>query len=376
MLAICVWQMVSIKLLLTYLLLVLCSIESVLQINIVIGYSFFDRTNVALCPLYLYPKTVMWNVYLTTDLFWFYLFSQRWQRKLYIIDLVVISQTILFCMLNNLVSVRSCLLVWHFLNLLINWVKPLTTNWYLLEYLLIQPKHLITVNHTILLGKLEHYGIRGVTLSWFRNYLTNRKQYVVIDKYKSDCAQITCGVPQGSILGPLLFLVYINDLNYASKILQTISCLRDDTNLFLTGKSLDALEMQINGELKIILFQNGLKPICSHWILIKHHIWFLEIKSIIILSLLIENSPILRQFETKFLGIILSANLKWSKHIDIVLNKISKSLGIVLKIRQLIPPNLTRMLYLSMVEPYLNYCNLIWASANTSVWLNEVLIVK
>ena len=102
-----------------------------------------------------------------------------------------------------------------------------------------------TVNHKILLGKLEHYGIRGVTLSWFRSYLTNRKQYVVIDKYKSDCAQITCGVPQGSILGPLLFLVYINDLNYASKILQTIM-FADDTNLFLTGKSLDALEMQMN----------------------------------------------------------------------------------------------------------------------------------
>ena len=98
-----------------------------------------------------------------------------------------------------------------------------------------------TVNHKILLCKLEHYGIRAVTLSWFRSYLTNRKQYVVIDKYNSDCAQITCGVPQGSILGPLLFLVCINDLNYASKILQTIM-FADDTNLFLTGKSLHALK--------------------------------------------------------------------------------------------------------------------------------------
>ena len=198
-----------------------------------------------------------------------------------------------------------------------------------------------TVNHKILLGKLEHYGIRGVTLSWFRSYLTNRKQYVVIDKDKSDCAQITCGVPQGSILGPLLFLVYINDLNYASKILQTIM-FADDTNLFLTGKSLDDLEMKMNDELKII----------SKWF--KANLLSLNIdktsymifgnKKYQNLSLLIENSPILRQFETKFFGVILSANLKWSKHIDVVLNKISKSIGIVSKVRHLIPPNLTRML--------------------------------
>ena len=78
------------------------------------------------------------------------------------------------------------------------------------------------------------------------------------------------------------------------------------------------------------------------------------------INLRMQNTPLTWQYETKFLGIILSANLKW--HIDVVLNKTSKSIRIISKVRHLLPPNLTRMLYMTLVEPYLNYCNLIRAS--------------
>ena len=106
-----------------------------------------------------------------------------------------------------------------------------------------------TVNHEILLAKLFKYGIRGHSLEWFNSYLTNRLQFVQIDNVQSSTLTMTCGVPQGSTLGPLLFLIYINDIVNCSSIL-SFRLFADDTNIFYVNKDPTEVEIVMNRELK------------------------------------------------------------------------------------------------------------------------------
>ena len=106
-----------------------------------------------------------------------------------------------------------------------------------------------TINHDILIQKLYHYGVRGVTLDWFKSYLANRFQFVNISGVSSQTELITCGVPQGSIIGPLLFLIYINDIVSSSDLLSFI-LFADDTNLFYSSNSKLELMNTVNTELE------------------------------------------------------------------------------------------------------------------------------
>ena len=109
-----------------------------------------------------------------------------------------------------------------------------------------------TVNHKILLSKLEHYGIRGIALDLIKSYLSNRKQYVTINDIVSNTLGITLGVPQGSVLGPLLFLVYINDLHNVIEH-SLVHHFADDTNLLYSSSSLKKINKHINHDLKLIV---------------------------------------------------------------------------------------------------------------------------
>ena len=129
-----------------------------------------------------------------------------------------------------------------------NLKKAIDNNFYTCGVFLDFSKAFDTVNHQILLKKLEAYGIRGLPLNWFSSYLTNRQQYVTLNNQESPKQTMVCGIPQGSSLGPLQFLIYINDIsNCSDKV--SIRIFADNTNIFASSKSLKDLEILINEEL-------------------------------------------------------------------------------------------------------------------------------
>ena len=219
-----------------------------------------------------------------------------------------------------------------------------------------------TVNHKILLEKLEFYGIRGVALKWLTDYLSDRKQFVEYNSCASSYKDITCGVPQGSILGPLLFLIYINDLaNVSEKMFSLFFA--DDSSLFLSGHKPDDLINEMNNEMKYItewLSTNKLSLNIdkTHYMLFKSKGRY----SVITKDLIINEVKMSQVEKTKFLGVYIDNVLSWKDHIQYIEGKIARSIGAVIKARKVFNQETLRTLYYTCIYPYFNYCVEAWGN--------------
>ena len=220
-----------------------------------------------------------------------------------------------------------------------------------------------TVDHRILLRKLYAYGIRGALLKWFESYLTGRTQYVAFNGTNSDIHYVKCGVPQGSILGPLLFILYMNDICSVSKLLFTL-LYADDTCVMLSGKDLNDLIAVLNVELISLcdwLKSNKLSLNTQKTFFMVFH--RARLKSVNCNDLVIDNASITRVYSAKYLGIIIDVKFNWIVHITYIKNKISKAIGIMYKARQYLNKSSLVNLYYSYVYPYLTYCIEVWGCA-------------
>ena len=177
-----------------------------------------------------------------------------------------------------------------------------------------------TVDHGILLDKLYCYGIRGIAHDWFVSYLSNRQQSVIYNGYESELQVMRCGVPQGSILGPMLFLLYINDLTNVSSFFMPI-LFADDTNLFCTGIDLKNMIRQVNEELAKIYAWVNANKLSLNIDKTNFMLFMPKYSSQCADHIVINQTRIQEVKETKFLGVIIDNKLKWSAHIKYISKK-------------------------------------------------------
>ena len=234
-----------------------------------------------------------------------------------------------------------------------------------------------TVNHDILLLKLEHYGIRDNMLNWFKPYLSNRKQYVFLNGESSEVKDITCGVPQGSVLVPLLFLLYINDLPNISKVLDFYLFADDTSNIYYESDNLDKLERKVNKELgKLIqlwLNVNRLFLNLSKTNYVIFHPFNKPLKPQVTIK--IQKIALCQKTHIKYRGVIVDSTLGWKQKIKNITCKISRAIGIMYKLRPFLNSTMMKNIYYSIIYSHIVYAIQVWGSA-WKIETDKILVLQ
>ena len=229
------------------------------------------------------------------------------------------------------------------------------------------------VDHNILLGKLERLGFRSTIHNLLRSYLTNRKQVVTINGERSAMKAVVRGIPQGSTLGPLLFLLYVNDMSNCSDSLSFIH-FADDTTVSCIGNNVpDVLDLS-ERELRNV----------EHW-LTANRLSLNASKSAFMintnkdiplnLGLTLSNSVIEQVTFSRFLGVMIDGNMKFSHHIDKLSNTLSRVTGILRRASSFVPSRSMRTLYNCVFYPHLIYGITVWGSAGTTL-RNRIQVIQ
>ena len=222
-------------------------------------------------------------------------------------------------------------------------------------------KALDTLDHNISINKLPYYGIHGAVLKWFTSYLTGRSQYAEIDGVFSNILSSSTGVPQGSILGPLLFFIYMNDIPNCTEYFIFI-IYADDTTLNNTVQIPSLSAVDINNELAKVYDWLTVNKLSLNVRKTKYVIFHAIDKRMegVIPNLEINGIPLERVQNFNFLGLVLDESMFWKPHIDVLANKLAKCAGVLNKSKRFLPIHILRTLYFSMVQSRLVYCKLTW----------------
>lgn len=228
------------------------------------------------------------------------------------------------------------------------------------------------VNHRLLCHKLERYGVRGQALQWLTSYLSNRQQFVEVPGGKSSLGCITRGVPQGSILGPLLFLIYINDL--PDHIKNDIWLFADDSNVMATGHGEELVQRELADDLGNMetWFQN-------HQLTVNigktAHMLFSTRRAENELIVEMGGREIQRVSSISFLGVVIDENLGWSAHVDKLCSRLSSTVFLLRTLARVCDPTTLRSAYFSLFDSLLRYGIIFWGGS-TKESLDRVFVLQ
>ena len=232
-----------------------------------------------------------------------------------------------------------------------------------------------TVDHDILLSKLDHYGIRGVTNTWFKSYLSNRSQYVVVSGAKSKMKTIQHGVPQGSVLGPLLFLLYINDLHHCIRTSETYH-FADDTHLLNLAETVWSLCGRVNSDLRVLVSWLNANKISLNASKTEYIIFRSNRRPLdTIPKIKISGKHLVPSKTIKYLGVHLDEHLTWKQHVSFVANKLRRANGAISKLRHYLPLNQLVNVYHAIFSSHIRYACQTWGLCdNTTTHRIHVLL--